>query len=436
VKVLVLSQYWWPENGVPQRRWQWLTEMLHTAGHEVTVISPPAHYHQEISLRAWLRSLCQVGASTPETGPAGETIIRSWYFPATRSLTSRVINQAVVAIGAIGVLLVRRGGLRNFQPDIIVGTIPALPTAFVTDIASKLLRVPYAVDLRDAWPDLLEESDKWNVATGPRSRREKLLRKGPLQIARVLTRFWVNRALNNASGIIVTSSYLERDLRQRLEEKTSSTSPRIITVRNVFPPKSRVERKKYAEPTDGEFRVLYAGTIGRAQRLDNALQAAKIAYNRGLNIKVRIVGTGASAEILQKSANGRMKHVQFVPHEPAENLEPHYSWADTALVHLTDWEPLRRAVPSKTYELMDNGVHITAAVSGEAAAVIRELGAGDVVSPENPEELAELWIELAQQRKRLEVADTGQRWVRDIRDTQVPAQLLAFLEEVAGAAKK
>lgn len=67
-----------------------------------------------------------------------------------------------------------------------------------------------------------------------------------------------------------------------------------------------------------------------------------------------------------------------------------YEWADTALVHLTDWEPLDKAVSSKTYELMSVGIHISGVVKSETARIIKLFEAGDTVSPENPHELAEL----------------------------------------------
>lgn len=97
---------------------------------------------------------------------------------------------------------------------------------------------------------------------------------------------------------------------------------------------------------------------------------------------------------------------------------------------MTDWEPLERAVPSKTYELMESGVHISAAVAGETADLVRRLQAGDVVEPENPEALSELWIDLARDRTRLRVSSKAASWVRNERSAYVPRRFLSFLEKI------
>ena len=105
-----------------------------------------------------------------------------------------------------------------------------------------------------------------------------------------------------------------------------------------------------------------------------------------------------------------------------------YEWADTALVHLTDWEPLDRAVPSKTYELMSVGIHISGVVKGETARIIKLLEAGDTVSPENPHELAELWTALYKNPSRLSITTKGGMWVESQRETVVPGEVKKLVE--------
>jgi len=99
----------------------------------------------------------------------------------------------------------------------------------------------------------------------------------------------------------------------------------------------------------------------------------------------------------------------------ADSLELDYQWADTALVHLSNWAPLERAVPSKTYELMECGIHISGVVAGETADLIQRLDAGHVVEPDNPWALADLWISLSTNRTLLDVSSCGRDWVRNER---------------------
>lgn len=176
--------------------------------------------------------------------------------------------------------------------------------------------------------------------------------------------------------------------------------------------------------------VLYAGTLGRAQKLGNALEAVKIAAERGVRVNLRLVGAGvARDELLRKITEERIT-AEVHGRVPAQDLRDHYDWADTALVHLTDWEPLERAIPSKTYELMASGIHITGVVGGETADLITDLGGGHVVQPEDPEALAALWVDLATNRGRLTVSEEGQKWVKEQRDQEVPRALFEFLDRI------
>ena len=76
---------------------------------------------------------------------------------------------------------------------------------------------------------------------------------------------------------------------------------------------------------------------------------------------------------------------------------------------------------------MTNGIHISGVVRGETARLITELGAGDIVPPNDPSALARLWIELARDRARLEVSEKGKRWVESQRTETAPVALLGLL---------
>src|SRR5699024_3147443 len=112
--------------------WTWLTSILEADGHSVTVIAPPPHYDRSASLSEWWRS---GGFRTRIEHPEGgrtETIVRAGVFPAGRSLTQRILNQAVVAVAALWVVVKRPRVLKDYRPELIIGSVPALPTAVVT----------------------------------------------------------------------------------------------------------------------------------------------------------------------------------------------------------------------------------------------------------------------------------------------------------------
>ena len=79
-------------------------------------------------------------------------------------------------------------------------------------------------------------------------------------------------------------------------------------------------------------------------------------------------------------------------------------------------------LPSKLYEILATGRHITALLAGEAADVVREADAGDVLPPEDDAALAALWRELAADRSRVAVRASGRAWVADQADDDVLAE--------------
>lgn len=426
MRILLITQYWAPENGVPQRRWSWLTQILEKAGHEVLVVAPPPHYLRKVGILEWFRQHGYRSYVENQTGVPERRILRTGYLPGGSSITQKAINQMAVAVGGILAILKPDGVVDRFRPNLVIGTVPALPTAFVAAVASNRFNIPYIIDLRDAWPELLTEAERWNLATGAPSFRQRLMMKGPLQLAVRITDVSLKRLLKGATAVISTSANLAKDL-----ERNGHCPPRVWTIRNVFPMETPVLVRAIDREPSTSLNVLYAGTLGRAQNLANALKAAQIASKEGTTVRLRFVGAGAARDELMEVAEDLGVSATFERHRDASLLTQCYQWADTALVHLTDWSPLTSAVPSKTYELMNQGIHISGVVAGETAEIIENYGAGDVVPPEDPGALAKLWNGLAHNRARLDVGDEGARWVEEQRAAHAPNALLDCIQWVA-----
>ena len=128
-RILVLSHYWAPENGVPQRRWTWLTEMLHEQGHSVSVIAPPPHYNRvndwaERAKDARVRTRHRIrGVNKVEWGPSGERIFRTQYLTGGSGLTAKALNQGFVALSTLLKVAKQRDKAEDATPDLILSLI-------------------------------------------------------------------------------------------------------------------------------------------------------------------------------------------------------------------------------------------------------------------------------------------------------------------------
>ncbi|MDO5031019.1 glycosyltransferase family 4 protein [Corynebacterium sp.] len=423
VRILLVSQYWYPERGVPQRRWRWVAEVLSRRGNDFLVITPPIAGERKISFAEWASRKGWRVAKSVEFGELGEQILRCGFLPSASSLVLRAAGQAYISLSSIGVVLRRNKWLRDRKIDIVIGTVPTLPTALSTFVVAKLVNKPYIIDLRDAWPELLKYSDRWNRSLGKQSLKTVILGKLVFPFIEKGTERMLTSVLQHSAGVLVTSSYLAEDLAQNM----GISAEKISVLRNVFPTPVRARAIKQVK-SPNSLKVLYAGTMGRAQGLPNVLDAARILRDRGIDICFKFIGAGVGKQELIRLAQKEELKVEFSGAIPPEQLYKEYEWADTALVHLDDWPALQRTVPSKTYELMRNSVHITAVAAGETAELIRKTQAGSVVPPRDPEELADLWEELAVGTTIPTVGSSGKNWVEEERQKAEEQTIATFVQ--------
>ncbi|MCI4495039.1 hypothetical protein MRT09_24795, partial [Escherichia coli] len=128
------------------------------------------------------------------------------------------------------------------------------------------------------------------------------------------------------------------------------------------------------------------------------------------------VGHGSQKPELVRLARTLGARVTFLPPEYRERVFDRYRDADTVVISLRDdWKSFEDTIPSKTYEVLAVGRHITAVVRGEAAHVLTDAGEGDIVASD-PEEIAALWRALAADRSRLVTRGAGREWVRQHAD--------------------
>lgn len=387
--IALVTHHYTPEVGAPQRRWDAFVQRFTAAGHRVTVLAPSPHYPsgRADDLSPDLSS----GAVT--TGRHGETIYRLRWREHGPGLASRSVDQAVSAHHAIttAVAHLRASGHR---PDVIIGTAPGLPSIPAALLIGAALRRPVIIEMRDAWPDLIAPSGMW----GPDAQRSW---KSTITRAAHNAITYMQR---NAAAVVTTTA--------TFGEVMAARGMRNVTViRNGATLTSLPHLPAPADRNDNTVRVLYAGTLGRAQGLGVAVQAATLAHRAGLDIDLRIIGAGADGGILRNLALHTPARVDVIDRINPDEVLAQYAWADTTLVSLRAWDPFSWTVPSKTYELLSVGRHISAAVEGEAALIVRDARAGHVVTPEAPGELAALWQDVNRHRHLLDVGHGGRAWV-------------------------
>ncbi|MFF5790427.1 glycosyltransferase family 4 protein [Paeniglutamicibacter sp. NPDC012692] len=342
---------------------------MRQAGWEVHVVTPRAHDFRKPKGTRY---------PFPETGSHGEFVRSYPSIAKPRSIPGKIIKNVLD-----GALMLPRA-LLQARPNVVIATVPAIPTMFVGFIVARIFQRPFVLEMRDAWPDLISDSRilKWDWLINLAHRAVRYIQRQATLVVTVTTGF---------------ADVLEKDGIRSVQ-----------TVHNGISTRNFVPLQVQEEPSDAKLHVLYLGNVGESQGLESIILASTLATE---DVLVRIVGDGTAMERLRRYASSVGAAVDF--QEPARDdmLRAHYLWADTCVVSLRDdWASFDHTVPSKAYELLSLGRHVTGIVKGEVAKIIEDAAAGDVVD-HDPSNIAALWKQLAADRKRLNVGPSGQQWV-------------------------
>lgn len=286
---------------------------------------------------------------------------------------------------------------------------------------AKHFDIPLVAEMRDAWPDLVAHTPGLG---SPGSLTSALKR-------RVHT--FVTRMQRRADAVVTTTDTFASVLRARGIE-------RVTVIRNGTDARRYRSIEVADSRSESALRALYIGTIGRSQGLESVIAAAARLRALSIPIEVRLVGQGADVGRLRRMNQRLGSPVSIVGQVDGSQVIDHYRWADTTIVSLRDWEPFSWTVPSKLYELLAAGKHVTGLIAGEAAAILSEAGAGDLVAPGDVGGLVALWTDLQRDRSKLLIGSGGRAWVEEHASydhiAQAYLQLLDSVSSRFGASKR
>ena len=381
-RLLLVSHSYRPERTPPARRWGAVVAALRSAGWDVDVVAP--------------------GGVRPFAGPDGERVLPTPRLPLGEAGRNGRFAEAVVHA-----LLAVPRGMATRRPDVVVATVPALPVVVPGVVLSRLWRRPLVLEMRDAWPDLAHEAGVHQGLLGVAMER---VVTGGQRAARLV--------------VTVTDGFAET-LRGRGVRVVRTLGNGVDLARLAVAPRR--------ERDAGELHVLYLGNMGESQGLERLIDAAATLRRTRPGVRVRLVGEGTRRPALE-ARNAELG-------SPAEILGPvhgaavaeQYAWADTLVVALRpDWPSFRHTVPSKTYEVLAVGRHVTGLVTGEAARTLEAAGGAEVIGPD-VDDLVRHLTALADDPHRTDVGAGGRDWVR--RHADLPAVARRYerlLRRVAG----
>lgn len=348
MKVLVVSQYFWPENFKIN---DLCTELV-LRGHEVTVLTGKPNYPEGEVFSSY------------KAAPLDYNVYQGCEVIRVPMITRGNNNPVKLLLNYISYFVSAtiygswklRGRIFDvifvFEPSPVTVCLPAI-------FFKKLKKVPVVFWVLDLWPETLE-------AMGVVKSKSILKAIGKL----------VSFIYNRCDLVLGQSKAFYKGIaRYCSDEQKIKYFPSWSE--NVF---SNDLNTRYAQSDENEgiFKVLFAGNIGEAQDFPAILECIKLLKEKKAKIKLIVVGDGRAYAWLntEVASENLGAYVELLGRHPLEAMPSFYASADALLVTLQESPVFEMTIPGKVQSYMASGKPILTMLSGEGSRVISEAQCG------------------------------------------------------------
>ncbi len=345
MRLLVVSQYFWPENF----RINDLVAELVRRGHQVTVLTGEPNYPLGEIFPEYARDKAAFDAYE------GAEVIRVPLRPRHKGNLNLALNYIsfVVSAGVRGPWKLRGrrfDAMFVYQPSPATVGLPAM-------LLKAIKRVPMAFWVLDLWPQSLS-------AVG--------VTRSPAILGAVDA--LVRLIYRSVDLILVQSrSFVAEIARQAGGSEKIGYFPSWSDDRA---PLDEAEPAPEVAAADGVFSIMFTGNIGDAQDFPAILDTAHLLRHEP--VRWLIVGDGRRSDWLAAEVARRElgKQVLLLGRHPLERMPSFLKHADAALVALRPEPAFAMTIPGKVQTYLAAGKPILAMIDGEGAEVVRLAEAG------------------------------------------------------------
>jgi glycosyltransferase involved in cell wall biosynthesis len=386
MNLTILTQYYLPEIGAPQRRLSHLAEGLVKDGHNVTVLTAMPNYPTGKIYPGY-------GGWTRTEEINGVRVVRTWIYPTqSAGFVRRLSNYFSFVFSSL--LL---GGWKIGPCDYLLTESPPLFIGITGFMLSRWKRARWIFNVSDLWPESAVRLGMLN-------------NKLALRLSEWLEAFCYHKAWLIAGQ----SKSIIENIQQRfplVQTYHFSNGVDAITFR---PENANAQAHALMHQTVSCV-ALYAGLHGLAQGLDQVLEAASRLQSES-QLGIFLLGDGPTKGDLVKEVQTRgLKNMRFLDPVPPSDMPGWVSAVDIALVTLKTYIP--GAVPSKLYEAMAAGAPVILVADGEATEIVDKHHAGIVVKPGDIDGLVSALKTLANHPElRRELGANGRRAAEEFYD--------------------
>jgi glycosyltransferase involved in cell wall biosynthesis len=386
VRVLIVSQYFWPEGF----RINEVVRSLVEKGVEVDVLTGKPNYPEGDIFNGYRAWGCQVESW------AGATVYRVPLFPrGARSAWRLALNYLSFIVTGLmfGPWLLRK---RRYDVVFVYGLSPillAIPAIFLAWIKRRKL----IVWVQDLWPESLSAT-------------------GYVRNARVLRAVeWVVRWIyRHTDLLLVQSRAFEAPVAALAPGKPIAYYPNSVDATFAEPPSPDVALPDVPAMDEG-FAVVFAGNVGAGQAVEVMVEAAALLKDVP-QIRFVVFGQGSRWDWMREQVQSRgLTNLHLPGRFPVNTMPGLMQKAGALLVTLADEPIFAMTVPNKVQAYMAAGLPILACLNGEGARLVAEdAQAGLSVPAQDAKALAAAVLRLYQMpaEDRAKLGANGRRYFK------------------------
>lgn len=338
MKILVVSQHYWPEP-FPSTD---LCEGLVARGHQVHVITDIPNYPMGYIYPEYK------GKKRRRENHNGVRISRTFTVGRRNNILFRMLNYYSFSLSSSWYT---RKLAKDYDAVLAIQSSPIMMVRAAVRYAKKTgKKVAYYT--MDLWPASLAAG-----GVGENSPIYKLFHG-------------VSRRLYRKADRILITSQMFRDYLKdnfQIPDKSIGYLPQYAA--------GQFDSLPEASPKD-TVDLMFAGNVGAAQSLTTVLEAAEILRDIPA-LRWHIVGDGSELENLKAmAAEKNLSQVIFHGRKPPEEMPEYYAKADAMIVTLTDDPFIGMTLPAKVQSYMAAGKPVLATANGEIPQVLSAANCG------------------------------------------------------------
>lgn len=381
MRILIVSQYFWPENF----RVNDLCLELKDRGHKVVILTGKPNYPNGTFFE---------GYSFFNKGIEYWNDIKIYRASLFRRRKRGAINLFLNYVSFAFFSGFKIFSIKEKFDKIIVYQLSPGTVGWPGLIAKKRFKAPLYFYIQDLWPESL--TDAGGVSS-----------KYVLNMVNKMMIFFYN----HSNQIFVQSiGFVDFLVNKGVDRTKIKYLPN--TVETFYKPEKILEKYKSQFPLG--LKILFAGNIGIAQDFDTIIEAADILSKKGLLVNWIIIGDGRAKQDLTNKINklNLIDRFLFIGTRPSSEMPFYFSCADILLVSLKKSLVFSLTIPSKVQSYLACKKPIIGNIDGIGATTIVESDAGFCSNSGDAESLAknvELFSKLSLNQRQIH-AENGYKY--------------------------